>query len=313
MKNRVVSITLLGVTLFAIIAYGYFTKNRKSSSPTPPKNNVSSLPTGTKALELSTLDTVVIPEIPNRPKGERVKVNGINLYYEVFGEGEPLLLLHGGGATIESWFAQIPDFAKKYKVIVPDSRGHGRSQDGEGPINFDLMASDMVALLDHLGIKSAMVVGWSDGGVIGLQMAVRHPGLVKKLVTLGAHSRPAGMTDEFKSQVESFDPESFPTILKDGYKALSPDGPEHWPLVFGKLKIMWLTLPDFQESELKGILCPVLLLVGEHDIVRKEESERISRLIPNSKLEVIMGASHYSPVEVPEKVNQIIIGFLEIP
>jgi len=312
-KNRVVLIALSGAMVFTLVAYGYFMKNHASSSLDPSKSNLNSLPTGTKTLELSTLDTVVIPEIPNRPKGERVKVNGINLYYEIFGEGEPLLLLHGGGATIESWYAQIPEFAKKYKVIVPDGRGHGRSQDGEGAINFDLMASDMVALLDHLGIKSVMVVGWSDGGVIGLQMAIRHPDLVKKLVTLGAHSRPDGMTDEFKSQVESFDPESFPAILKDGYKALSPDGPEHWPVVFGKLKIMWLTLPDFQESDLKGILCPVLLMVGENDIVRKEESDRMSRLIPNSKLEVVMGASHYSPIEVPEKVNRTIVGFLEMP
>ena len=260
-----------------------------------------------------TLEVDSIPEIPNRPQGQRVKVNGIDLYYEVFGDGPPLLLIHGGAATIESWYGQIPEFSKKFKVIAVDSRGHGRTQDAEGPINFKIMAADFEALLQHLGIKSVSIVGWSDGGVTGLEMAMSRPDLVKKVVTLGAHSRPEGMTEEFKSEVEGAGPDRFPEILINGYKALSPDGPEHWPVVFGKLKTMWLTLPNFQESELRAVTCPVLLLVGEKDIVREEESKRMASLIPKSRLKVLEGASHYSPVEIPEIVNEVILGFLAEP
>ena len=258
----------------------------------------------------STVDTVVIQDIPNRPEGEYLSVNGIELYCEIFGEGEPLLLIHGGAATIESWFFQIPEFAGKFKVIVPDARGHGRTRDVEGPIDFKNMAADFEALLDHLGLSDVMVVGWSDGGVTGLQMAMNRPDLVGKVVTLGAHSRPEGMTDQFKAEVEGSTAENFPAILSEGYKALSPDGPEHWPVVFGKLKEMWLTLPNFSEEELKSIECPVLLLVGEQDIVRPEESDRLTELIPDARLVVIEGASHYSPVEVPDVVNGIIMEFL---
>jgi len=258
----------------------------------------------------STVDTVVIQDIPNRPEGEYLSVNGIELYCEIFGEGEPLLLIHGGAATIESWFFQIPEFAVKFKVIVPDARGHGRTRDVEGPIDFKNMAADFEALLDHLGLSKVLVVGWSDGGVTGLQMAMNRPDLVSKVVTLGAHSRPEGMTDQFKAEVEGSTPENFPAILSEGYKALSPDGPDHWPVVFGKLKNMWLTLPNFGEEELKSIECPVLLLVGEQDIVRPEESDRLTDLIPDARLVVIEGASHYSPVEVPDVVNSIIMEFL---
>jgi pimeloyl-ACP methyl ester carboxylesterase len=258
----------------------------------------------------STVDTVVIQEIPNRPEGEYLSVNGIELYCEIFGEGEPLLLIHGGAATIESWFFQIPEFAGKYKVIVPDARAHGRSRDVDGPIDFKNMAADFEALLDHLGLSDVMVVGWSDGGVTGLQMAMNRPDLVKKVVALGAHSRPEGMTEQFRAEIEGATAENFPAILSEGYKALSPDGPDHWPVVFGKLKEMWLTLPSFTEEELKSIDCPVLLLVGEQDIVRPEESDRLTDLIPDARLVVIEGASHYSPVEVPDVVNGIIMEFL---
>ena len=270
----------------------------------------ASPPSVEKPVVSASTDLDKIPEIPNRPNGERLFVNGINLYYEVMGEGEPLLLINGGAATIESWFGQIPELRKHYRIIAVDSRGHGRTPDGDGPIDFDVMATDYEALLDHLKFKGVKIVGWSDGGVIGFKLAIRRPDLVKMLVTLGSHSRPEGMTEEFKREVESASPEKFPAILVDGYKALSPDGPEHWPVVFNKLKIMWLTLPNIPDAELAKIQCPVLLIVGEHDIIRRDESDRLARLIPNARLNVLDGASHYSPVEIPGIVNEEILKFL---
>ncbi len=194
----------LGLLLGSLVLIGCNPKTDRGKSPETTKPPVSSPVTDKDKADPSALDTTSIPEIPNRPQGERFAVNGIKLYYEIFGKGEPLLLLHGGAATIESWYAQIPEFAKKYQVIVPDCRGHGRTNDAEGPINFTLMASDLAGLLDHLGLKGVMIVGWSDGGVTAFELAIRHPELVKKIVTFGAHSRPQGMTAEFKGEVEAF-------------------------------------------------------------------------------------------------------------
>jgi len=314
MKKPIPIISLFGLVLVASFVIGHYLQRNRvvptgESAKPPAHSPAASKPT----VAPSALDTTTIPEIPNRPTGERFKVNGITMYYEIFGKGEPLLLIHGGAATIESWYAQIPEFAKTYQVIVPDARGHGRTQDADGPIDFRLMAADFAGLLDHLGIKQVMIVGWSDGGVTGLELAMSRPELVKKVVTLGAHSRPVGMTDEFKAQLEGYTPDTFPAVLVDGYKALSPDGPDHWPVVFGKLKTMWLTLPNYQDAQLRAIRCPVLLIAGERDIVREEESKRIASLIPKARLKILIGATHYAPVEIPERVNSEILGFLKEP
>ena len=296
----------LAISSVAMISCGKKTSEPKAVDSTKNSPNGSE----DKAVDLADLSTIEIKEIPNRPKGERAKVNGIEIYYETFGQGEPLLLIHGGGATIESWFCQIPEFSKRFKVIAADSRGHGRTNDAEGPINFDLMTADFTALLDQLGLKNVMVVGWSDGGVIGLEMSMQRPDLVKKVVALGAHARPPGMTDEFKAGVEASTPENFPAMLVEGYKALSPDGPEHWPVVFGKLRTMWLTQPDFKDEQLRSIQCPVLLLVGEHDIVSEEESKRMASLIPGAAYASIPGSGHCPMLEQPTALVALIEGAL---
>jgi pimeloyl-ACP methyl ester carboxylesterase len=311
LKNPLFIAIVAGVVISSVAMINNRMKPSESKPAEAAKD--SSHGAGKEAAELADLNAIEIKEIPNRPKGERAKVNGIEMYYEIFGEGEPLLLIHGGGATIESWFCQIPEFAGKYKVIAADSRGHGRTSDADGPINFEVMAADFGALLDHLGLKNVMILGWSDGGVIGLELAIRRPDLVRKVITLGAHARPEGMAAEFKAEVEGATPENFLPMLVEGYKALSPDGPEHWPVIFGKLKTMWLTLPDFKDEQLRGIQCPVLLLAGEYDIVREEESTRMASLIPKARLKILKGATHYSPVQIPDIVNKEIIDFLGEP
>jgi len=283
----------------------------RSDRPPIMDNNRSDASNGEQVtLESSALEMTGIPEIPNRVPGSLVDVNGAKIYYETFGEGPPLLLIHGGAATIESWFCQIPALAENFKLIVPEARGHGRTPDGGDGIDFRTMARDFEALLDHLGVKDVDVVGWSDGGVTGLQIAMDRPDLIRKVVAFGAHSCPEGMTDEFRAEVEGSTPENFPPILSEGYKALSPDGPEHWPVIFSKLKEMWLTLPAFTEDELRSVSCPVLLLVGEVDIVRREESQRMASLLPAARLQVLDGVSHFAPVEAPEAFNGAVLEFL---
>ena len=202
-------------------------------------------------------------------------------------------------------------FLKSTGLIVPEARGHGRSRDVEGEINFKAMAADFCGLLDHMGLKEVAIVGWSDGAVTGLEMAMSRPDLVSKIVALGAHSRPEGMTDEFRAEVEASTADNFPDVLKEAHRSLSPDGTAHWPVVFEKLKKMWLNLPNFSEVELRSIACPILLLVGQTDIVRREESERLEKILPNARLKVIEGASHYAPVEIPNEVNAEITQFLK--
>ncbi len=252
-----------------------------------------------------------VHEIPNRPKGEYATVNGIKMYYEIFGKGEPLLLIHGGSASIESWFNQIPELAKNFRVIAPDSRGHGRTQDSTNALSYKLMATDFAALLKHLKITNTTVVGWSDGGIIGLHLAMNRPKLIKKLVVIGANFNTDGMAEEIKAGLKASGPTDHPPFLVDAHKALSPDGPDHWPVIFGKLKTMWLAQPNYIEADLKKIQCPTLILVGDRDIVRPEHTVKLFQTITNAQLCVIPGAGHYVPVEKPKLVNDVLTQFLK--
>jgi pimeloyl-ACP methyl ester carboxylesterase len=252
-----------------------------------------------------------IQEIPGWKPGSYVVVNGIRLYYETYGSGDPVLLLHGGSAAIESYFNQIPELAKRFTVIAPDSRGQGRTQDSDKPLSYDLMAADCLALLGHLKLTNVAVIGWSDGGVIGLHLAMNHPGLVRKLVTIGGNFRPDGMTEEFQEGLKSSGPGDHPEFLVDLYKQLTPDGPDHFPTIYGKLKTLWTTSPNFTTNQLQTIKCPALIMVGDHDFVKLEHTTELFRNLPNGQLCVIPGATHFSPVENPSLVNKVLMEFLE--
>ena len=159
--------------------------------------------------------------------------------------------------------------------------------------------------MKQLKITNAIVVGWSDGGIIGLDLAMNHPTLVKKFVAMGTNFRADGMADEVKAGLAASGPNDHPAILVEGYKALSPDGPDHWPVIFGKLKNLWLTQPNYSEADLKKIQCPTLVMVGDHDMVRADHSVKLAQTISNGQLCVIPGASHYAPIEKPKLVNDV--------
>ena len=140
--------------------------------------------------------------------GQYVTANGVKTYYEVHGEGEPLLLLHGGAVpAIESFALQTPELAKHFKVILPERRGHGRTADVDGPITYDLMAQDTIAFMEALAIKSAHLVGWSDGANVGMLVAISRPDLVKKLVSISGNFHVDGLTQQFKTFVERVTPD----------------------------------------------------------------------------------------------------------
>jgi pimeloyl-ACP methyl ester carboxylesterase len=242
--------------------------------------------------------------------GRYATVNGISMYYEIHGRGEPLLLLHGGTAFIESFFRQIPALAEKFMVIAPDSRGHGRTADSEKPLSYALMASDAAELLEKLEIKNAFVVGWSDGGIIGLHLAMHRPELVRKLVVIGANYHYNGLTPEFHDMAVKMSPES-PEMKETGdfYRMFAPD-PKHWPVIVKKIRAMWLSEPDYSAAALGRITCPVLVIAGEHDAIRTEHTREMARLIPRARLEIVPGASHKVPMEKPGAVNAAIVSFL---
>ena len=218
-----------------------------------------------------------------------VDVNGLDMYYEAHGDGPPLLLLHGGSGSIpEKW---LPFFTPHFRVIAPEQMGHGRTADRiDRPFHYHDMAGDTVELMRQLEIESAAVVGYSDGGIIGLHLAINHPECVTKLAVTGTNARFDGYTVENQEETRTFDPANSP--VSDKYARLSPDGAEHWPVFLGRLKPMWSAEPHFTDEELGSIASPTLLIVGDADIVTPEHAVEMFRAIPGSQLCVVPNAGH---------------------
>jgi len=242
--------------------------------------------------------------------GESVNVNGLKTYYEVHGEGEPLLLMHGGFCTVETFARQTPEFAKHYRVFVPERRGHGRTPDVDGPITYEAMADDTIGLMAALGIESAHLVGYSDGGNTALVLALRRPDLVRKMVCMGANFHYNGMAPVAVQVMEHATPDNFYPWLINKYTELSPNGPEHLPVVFEKIMRMWREEPALTTDDLARIEAPTLVLVGDRDWVAPEHSVELFQSIPGAQLCVVPGATHGAPFEKAPLVNQIVLDFL---
>ena len=243
-------------------------------------------------------------------KGRYVEVNGLKTYYEVHGEGEPLLLMHGGFCTVETFARQTPDFAAKYHVIVPERRGHGRTADVDGPITYEAMAEDTIGLMKALGISNAHLVGYSDGGNTALIIALKRPDLVRKMVCIGANFHYNGMAAVAVQVMEHASPENFYPWLINKYKEVSPDGPEHLPIVFDKIIRMWREEPNLTTQDLARIQASTLVLVGDRDWVAIEHTVQMFESIPTSQLCIVPGATHGAPFEKASLVNQVVLDFL---
>jgi pimeloyl-ACP methyl ester carboxylesterase len=216
-------------------------------------------------------------------------VHGLNMYYEVHGEGPPLVLLHGGGGAIpERW---IPFFAPRFGVVAPEQMGHGHTADAvDREFHYHDMAEDTVELMRQLEIESAVIVGYSDGGIIGLDIAIHHPERVAKLVLTGVNTRVDGYTPEVQEYGRTFDPTDEPA--PDWYARISPDGAGHWPVVQGRLKPMWIAEPAFSEAEVGSVRAPTLIIVGDGDIVTPEHAVEMFRTIPDAHLCIVPRAGH---------------------
>ena len=245
--------------------------------------------------------------LPEAKQSGYAPVNGIELYYAIYGEGPPLILLHGGLGNSEYFGSQIPVFAKQYTVIAVDSRGHGRSGRDAKPYSYGLMASDVVALMDYLKIPKASIMGWSDGGIIGLDIAMNYPDRLDKLFAFGANTNVAGL----KPNVDK-DPVFAKYIENAGkeYARLSKTPTEFDPFV-KQISEMWATQPDYKPEQLARIKSPVAIADGEHDeAIRQEHNQEMAKATPGAKLVILPGVSHFAFLQNPEQFNEAVLDFL---
>ena len=243
--------------------------------------------------------------------GEYVELPGVRTWYEVEGQGDPLVLLHGGFCTNETWGPQRADFAADHRTFLPERRAHGHTPDVVGPLSYHDMAEDTIDFLSSVVGGPAHLVGWSDGGIVALLVAIRRPDLARKIVATGANFKPPpqiGMAEGL-DELDADAPEM--EMFRSMYEAASPDGAEHWPVVVGKMTEMFRAEPDIPIEDLGRIDAPTLVLVGDDDFVPLEHTIELYRTIPNSELAVVPGTSHAHFMEKPSLVNRIILEFLD--
>jgi pimeloyl-ACP methyl ester carboxylesterase len=241
----------------------------------------------------------------------RVQLGDITTYFEVHGEGKPLILLHGGLGSADDWFNQVPVFSQQYRVIAPDSRGQGRTTDSEAPISYHLMAEDTLRLMDYLRIDSAYVVGWSDGGNTGLDLAIHHPERVIALVAYGANTSPEGLQESVIAYLRDSSVDVLQRDNEGKYLNLSPQ-PERLPIVIEKMRTMWLTQPTFTAEELAGIKAPTLIVDGQNEeIIRTDHAKAIAKAIPNAELILLPGVGHFAVIEKAAEWNKVVLDFLK--
>jgi pimeloyl-ACP methyl ester carboxylesterase len=247
------------------------------------------------------------PSLPKPAKSGLVAVNGIKVWYATFGHGEPVVLLHGGLANANYWGQQVRALEGRYQVIVMDSRGHGRSSRDAQPFGYDLMASDVLALMDHLGVKKAAIVGWSDGAIIGLDIAMHHPERVSKLFAFAANSDPSGVADIAKSDVFN----AFIARAGDEYKQLSPTPGEYKTFV-AEITKMWESQPHWTDTDLAKISVPTWIVDGDHDeAIKRENTEFMAAHVPGAGLLLQPEVSHFSFLQDPEQFSNDLLHFLE--
>lgn len=221
-------------------------------------------------------------------------VNGLRLYYELHGPagGTPLVLLHGGGSTLETSFGRmLPALARTRRVVAFDQQGHGRTADVDRPFTFEGSADDTAALLRHLGIARADVMGFSNGGSIAMQLAIRHPELVRRLVIVSAMVRRDGLRPGFWEGMERATLADMPDVLKEAYRRSSPH-PERLASFHDKSVQRMLAFRDWPEAAVRSISAPALVVVGDDDVVRPEHAAELARMLPRARLAVLPLTDH---------------------
>jgi pimeloyl-ACP methyl ester carboxylesterase len=239
----------------------------------------------------------------NDKAGKYADIRGFKMYYEIYGKGQPLLIIHGNGGSINNFQHQIPYFSKSYKVILADSRAHGKSRDDADSLSYEMMADDLSALLDYLKLDSCYVIGWSDGGNNGLLLAIRHPEKVKKLAITGANLWPdSTAVDPFAYH--------WAMSLNDSIKKV-PVTPESR----NARKILHLLSyePHISTAQLKLIKSPALVIGGDNDVILPAHTLLIAASIPFAYLWILPNSGHSTPIFYKDEFNQKVDEFFRAP
>jgi len=252
-----------------------------------------------------------LPEPAAMPKPDQsgnAPVNGIQMYYAVFGAGDPILLIHGGLGHADIWASQVATMSKTHKVIVADSRGHGRSTRTEQPYGYDLMASDYLALLDYLKIDKTALVGWSDGGIIGIDIALHHPERLTRLFAQAANVTTDGVDPGVMTN------KTFAAYIdRSGrdYKKMSKT-PDQYDAFVAQISHMWESEPAWTKEQLGKITTPTAIVAGDHDeAIKREHTEYMASVIPGAKLIILPNASHFAMLQAPDEYSQAALDFID--
>jgi len=239
----------------------------------------------------------------NNPKaGKYYKIRGLNMYCEIYGKGKPLVMIHGNGGSIEAFHKNIPYFSKRYKVIAVDSRAQGKTMDNKDSLSFEMMADDVAALLDELKIDSAYILGWSDGGIVAIEMAMRHPHKVIKFAATGAN-----VTTDSSAFAPSFWKEATTQYQAGKNKTFATAKEKNdWKLFM----LDWLQ-PNIAPSQLQQIKCPALIIAGDKDLISLQHTQSIFQNIPNAQLWIMPNCSHSTLQEYPEEFNKKVDAFFK--
>lgn len=241
----------------------------------------------------------------NKEAGKFYDIRGIKMYCEIYGQGQPLLLIHGNGGSIADFSNQIPFFSKKYKVIIADNRAQGQSFDKGDSLSYEMMADDYAALLSQLAIDSAYIVGWSDGGINALLLAIRHPEKVKKLASTGANLQPDTINAVYK-EVEDLVLPTY-TELKN-IPVKNERQKANWKLIR-----LLIEEPHIPLTDLHKIQCPSLIIGGDHDVIKEEHTMLIYKNIQKAYLWILPNSGHSTPVVYKDDFNKIVDVFFSKP
>jgi pimeloyl-ACP methyl ester carboxylesterase len=240
------------------------------------------------------------------PKGNYAEVNGLNMYYEIHGTGQPLVVLHGAYMTIDAMGEIVPALAETRQVVAVELQGHGRTADTDRPLSYELMADDIAVLLRHLVIEKADVFGYSMGGGVALQVAIRHPEVVCKLVVASASYTSEGMHPELLEMIPTITPEVFAgSPIEEAYLRTAPN-PDGFPALVTKMKQLDMKPFAWPQEDIRGIAAPTLLIVGDSDAIRLEHAVELFQLLgggvmgdlaglPKAQLAVLPGTTHFVP------------------
>jgi pimeloyl-ACP methyl ester carboxylesterase len=250
------------------------------------------------------------PPMPAPAESGYAPVNGIKMYYAVYGQGSPILFIHGGLANADYWANQVIALSKTHKVIVADSRGHGRSTRTSAPMGYDLMASDYVALLDYLKIPKTALVGWSDGGIIGIDIAMSHPDRLTKLFAQAANVTTNGVKPD-TMQAPTFG--GFVGHAGGEYRRMSPT-PDQYAAFVAEINKMWETQPNWTKEQLSKIRVPTAIVLGDHDeAIKRDHTEYMASVIPGAKLIILKNASHFAMLQDPDGYTKAVLDFVDAP